>query len=159
MALRKTWSDGGFMAATVGGWSLEYELGLGEIDSQHASLLAWVARAYQDIEAEAGSKEAKYSLEEFEQYVTAHFVAEEAYMQELRFSGLDAHRQMHQRFLARIVAEKYAQIAGNPMTVDLLCFLHDWLVDHILVADKAYAEHVLHHKDETILKRFFRHFG
>lgn len=151
--------NGVLMVAMLSGWSPEYKLGLNEIDAQHAALLDWHGRLCQRFGIDAGGEDVRVSFEAFEHYTKAHFVEEEAYMLEMKFPDLGAHRQLHQRFLARIAAEKHALIAGSPMTFSLLHFLHDWLVDHILVADKAYAEYVQHHKDETVLSRFFRRFG
>jgi hemerythrin-like metal-binding protein len=80
------------------------------------------------------------TLEELERYTLSHFAAEETFMRVTNFALFDAHKAQHAAFVMRVAKEKAAVVAGQTISFDVLTFLKDWLVDHILVADKAYAD-------------------
>lgn len=146
------------MVTRLVGWSHDYSLGLDEIDAQHKSLFEIINKTWQAIVDRADREHILQLVEELEVYTLAHFVAEETFMRVTEFPEFDAHKQAHQRFIARIAAEKVAIIAGGHLTLDLMHFLRDWLVDHILVSDKAYADFTRRNKGGSILGRFFKRF-
>jgi hemerythrin len=58
-----------------------------------------------------------------------------------------------------IMQEKTKMQGGGRVSLDLLHFLRDWLVNHILVEDKRYAAHFQAQKGEkSLLGRFFARF-
>lgn len=162
------------MARTLVTWSSEYNLGVEEIDEQHRSLVDLVNQVWAGIVSRSERGKVLELMLRLEQYTVAHFAAEEAYMEAIGYPGLDAHKQVHQQFIARVDAEKQAVLKGGQLTLGLVEFLKQWLLDHILGLDKAAAEYAKQaqqarakeqalsaqasEEPESILKRIFSRF-
>ena len=99
-------------------------------------------------------------VEELEKYTIAHFSAEEAFMRVTDYPDFVRHRWEHQRFIERVAEEKKRAVEAGTLSLDLMYFLRDWLIEHILVSDKVYAEHAKRAKAKEggLLGRFFRRF-
>lgn len=143
----------------VANWSDAYALDMPEIDDQHKALFVLINRLWKQIVTQADRAEVLKVLDELEQYTISHFAAEETFMRVIGYPGFDEHKVVHGKFVSRIGKEKAAILAGSALTLDILRFLKDWLVDHILVSDKAYAGY---HKQKSgsgsRLGSFFRRF-
>ena len=66
----------------------------------------------------------------------------------------------HLAFIARIAEERKRAATTGSLLLDLVHFLHDGLIDHIVVSDKAYAEVTRSNKTHqpSLLARFFTRF-
>lgn len=124
-------------------WHDDYSLGLDQIDEQHRQLFDLMNRVWETLFSfvEESSDLASQLILELEQYAQTHFAQEEHFMRETGYPRLDSHRKAHVAFLSRVHAEKGALLQGNRVSLDLLLFLRDWLISHILVADRDYAGH------------------
>lgn len=121
-------------------WRSEYNLGVEEIDNQHRSLVDLVNQVWESIVFQAEWSKVLELVLRLEQYTVAHFAAEEAYMQAIAYPDLEAHKKIHQQFIARIDAEKQAALKNGRLTLGLVEFLRQWLLDHILGHDKEATE-------------------
>jgi len=122
-------------------WSASYDLGVEEIDIQHRSLVDLLNQVWEGIVYRADRSEVLRVLDELERYTVDHFTEEELYMWEINYPGFNDHTKLHRVFIARIEAEKQVVIQGGDLSLNLVHFLKDWLINHILVQDKAYAEY------------------
>ena len=148
------------MAEVLVSWGSKYCLGLEEIDAQHKSLVDIINNTWQAIIDRADRDTTQHLLGQLEMYTLAHFAAEETFMRVTNFPQFDAHKYEHQQFVARIVCEKNNFLADGKLTLDLMYFLKDWLIDHILCSDKAYVEFTNNGKANQVstLGRFFKRF-
>ncbi|THF66624.1 bacteriohemerythrin [Pseudothauera nasutitermitis] len=121
-------------------WDESYSLGLEEIDDQHKVLFDIMNHLWSAIVRRTDSSEMLRILAELERYTVTHFSAEEAYMQSTGYAGLAAHRAQHEQFVARVNAARADIQQGKQISLELLQFLRDWLVRHIQVEDRAYAQ-------------------
>lgn len=138
-------------------WSDAYSLGLPEIDDQHKVLIDLINQLWAAIIKRATPAETLVLVEELEKYTISHFGAEETFMRITGYPEFDRHKKFHDEFVARIASEKKVIQAGGHLSLELLKFLRDWLINHILVADKAYAEaHRRKNEPQSILGRFFK---
>lgn len=138
-------------------WSDAYSLGLPEIDDQHKVLIDLINQLWDAIIKRARPEEMLTIVEELEKYTISHFGAEETFMRMTGYPEFDRHKKFHDDFVARIGAEKKVVQAGGHLSLELLKYLRDWLINHILVADKAYAEvHRRRNEPQTMLGRFFK---
>lgn len=129
------------MAEALVNWKAEYNLGVEEIDRQHRALVELLNKAWEGIVFRADKDVILELVEQLERYTIAHFTAEEVYMLAIHYPNLEDHRLTHQKFIARIEAEKKRAVAGGELSLGLVNFLKQWLLEHILGADKAFAEY------------------
>lgn len=80
-------------------------------------------------------------------------------MRTLDYPDFDTHHYAHQQFVKRLQSEKSNLQNGKKPGLDILHFLRDWLVNHILVNDKAYAGYYAdRNKPAGVIGRFFSRF-
>lgn len=120
-------------------WSNEFELGMPEIDAQHKVLIDLINQVWVAVIKKPDREAALRILGELEKYTIAHFTAEEIFMREMDYDQFKEHKDSHEKFIARIAQEKTKILAGQAITLEILQFLKDWLINHILVSDKEYA--------------------
>jgi hemerythrin len=124
------------------GWSDDFALDLPEIDAQHQVLFGLIADIWNAIVARSGRNDQLRLIGDLEDYAVQHFKEEELFMQATAFPKLASHKMAHDTFVRRIAAERAAIDGGSPsLSLDLLRFLQNWLVDHIMVSDREYARH------------------
>ena len=96
------------------------------------------------------------ALEDLERYTVLHFTEEETFMRSIGYPQIDAHVALHRRFVQKITEEKAKTEQGERTSWELLHFLRDWLVNHILVEDKRYvAQFHTEKRSTSLLGRFF----
>lgn len=140
-------------------WLEAYRIGLPEIDEQHKTLVDLFNDLRSAIAANAPVQESAGILERLQHYVINHFIAEETTMQARRYANFETHQRAHRSFVERLQAERVRQQNGEPMDPDILRCLQDWLLEHIQVDDKAYADHCAgRNKPVGFLGRFFSRF-
>lgn len=140
-------------------WSDEFSLGMPEVDAQHKALIDLINRVWISLVKKANHEQTLKIVEELEKYTLTHFTVEEIFMREIAYSQFDEHKKEHEKFVARIAQEKMKIVAGHPVTLDMLHFLRDWLINHILVSDKRYAEEYKKRSgSSSILGKFFKRF-
>ena len=147
-------------AQTLVVWSDNFSLGLAEVDEQHRYLFQLINEVWGAVINKADGAETLRLIEELEKYTVTHFTAEETFMRTTGYSQFDAHKATHAKFIARIAQEKSSVLAGKHLSLEILHFLRNWLIDHILVYDKAYAdEHRQRSGQATGLGKFFKRFA
>jgi len=137
-------------------WSDAYRIGLAEIDDQHMALVDLINDLWAAIAANVPNAESGKILERLEHYTITHFAAEETMMLTIAYPDFDDHQRAHRSFVARLQEQKVRHQRGEKLGLDILHFLRDWLVNHILVNDKAYATYYAEQNRPTgFLGRFF----
>jgi len=121
-------------------WLDGYALGLPEIDAQHKVLFDLMNALWGTLIVRAPAAQTLAIIRELERYTIVHFIEEEAFMRQAGYTGFDAHKAAHDRFVARVAEEKARIEAGHPFGLEILHFLKDWLVQHILVEDRRYVD-------------------
>lgn len=145
--------------AVIVKWQDNYSVGMAEIDEQHKALFSTINRLWTAIIGKGEPGVALALLDELERYTASHFLAEEAFMRQAGFPDFERHRVLHETFVLRIVQERAAITEGGHLSLDLLHFLKDWLIEHILVEDQRYAAYCREHrKKDSGLGALFRRF-
>lgn len=120
----------------------EYFTGIPMIDEEHAQLFAYANQIYELLQDEFVAD--KYDhirdlLEKLADYAKHHFADEEAYMESIQYKKIFTQKIQHQAFVDEL--DKYdldaIDRAENQQEVisNLLSFVTDWLVEHILNLD------------------------
>lgn len=136
-------------------WDKSFSIGMDEIDDQHKVLFEIINHLWEEVVAREKGSSVVATIEELERYTVTHFTAEESFMRSHHYSKFDTHKQQHDAFIARIRQERAAVEAGATVSLDLINFLKDWLINHIMVQDKAYAAEFQPKKVSNSLGGFF----
>lgn len=127
-------------------WEEKYSVGVREIDEQHKLLIETINELV-NVVASNPSKEGLMSIiENLINYKKIHFATEERYFEEFNFAGAKEHIAAHEEFGEKIkmIQEKNGDDVVA-MTYDLVDFLEDWFVEHMLTVDQEYKDCFMAH--------------
>ncbi len=121
-------------------WSDEFAFGLEGIDGQHQWLFS-ATNALHDALSAAEPDRAVIGelIEGLVDYTMNHFVAEEELFQRYGYPETAAHKAEHDRFTASAFELLTKFEAGEPLPLDTMDFLKNWLTHHIQKVDRAYV--------------------
>ena len=125
-------------------WNSSYEVGIYSVDAQHKHLVDLTNQLYRACTGEqyALANEFRSVMKELVDYVMFHFKDEERIMQEVNYPDFKEHKQKHEQFVKEILASVDAYRNGKQFVPNsFVRFLRDWLFDHILIDDKAWAQY------------------
>ncbi len=122
-------------------WKPEHSVSILRFDNEHKKIFALINELNDAMAEGRGRFVVIRVLQELAEYTRWHFSGEESAMRRASFDGLDAHIAEH-RELAAKVEQYYAECSSgfSSIPIDVLYFLRDWLVHHILCTDRKYAE-------------------
>lgn len=123
----------------------EYLTGIPQIDEEHTRLFELAESAYQLMQDEYVHD--KYDelvsiLDELKDYTKTHFAHEEEYMESIDYQAIFIQRAQHKKFIEKLECINYEDVDENQEETisDILSFLTDWLINHIVKLDKLIAE-------------------
>lgn len=121
-------------------WSDDFRI-CDVIDVQHKKLVELINNLYQAF-VEAKVKDAILPIiKKLRGYTIYHFGEEEKMFAENNYTFTDEHLRAHQVFVAKIEDFEDRYEAGDSLLpYDIMNFLKDWLLNHILISDKKYVE-------------------
>jgi hemerythrin len=123
----------------------EFRTGIESIDQEHAKLFEITDRAYETLMDDFIPDKYDYIvdiLNELKDYAVTHFKNEEEYMMSIKYRKLLSHKTEHQDFIEKVSAYDLDQLDENQKDsiLEILEFLNEWLIHHILENDKLIAE-------------------
>ncbi|MCI8373095.1 MAG: bacteriohemerythrin [Lachnospiraceae bacterium] len=124
----------------------EYLTGISKVDEQHKRLFEIIGDANELVNNEfIPDKFDNISalLNELTEYTKSHFQDEEVYMESIQYEGLAAQKRAHAGFIAKLEEIELEGFDENQQEVllELIDFLFNWLVQHILKMDKRIPNH------------------
>lgn len=118
-------------------WKESYALGVQKMDDEHKVLIERINTLVEAIES---NDDLKTPFKDLSEYTDHHFSEEEKYMMSISYPELSAHKKIHSQLLSQ-VADYGEQISGGKVDgAELINFLNDWLLKHILGVDMKYAK-------------------
>ena len=116
-------------------WNDALSVGIAEIDHQHRRLIELANQLNQAMRAGSGRDSLGRILDELTNYVATHFRYEEQLMQTHHYENTAQHTREHQSLASQVEDRKRRFQTGEALPVDLMIFLRDWLVHHIMGTD------------------------
>ncbi len=115
-------------------WSDRFSVGHQVMDEHHRYLVSLVNQLIGLSQSVAPSA-IRYErvLEELGEYIRLHLLDEERLLASVSYPLLEQHRSQYAHFIAK---NKLHQLD------EVVAFMHQWLLDHILVHDAKYQEYV-----------------
>ena len=78
-------------------------------------------------------------------------------MRAFKYPDFDNHKKIHEAFIKKVAQEKVNLQATRHLSLDIVHFLNNWLIDHIMVSDKAYAKYCTEKATPTsFVSKFFK---
>jgi len=120
----------------------EFFTGIELIDNEHRQLFDYANQIYELLHAEFVPD--KYDniidiLGKLRDYAKKHFADEEGYMESIQYKRLFTQKMQHQAFveeLDKIDLDEISEVVNQEEKIgELLSFVTDWLIHHILEVD------------------------
>lgn len=123
-------------------WSDDYSVGVEEIDAQHKELVRLLNSLHQAIHERHGSDACRRILDELTDYTRVHFAVEESLMRISGYPDFANHKKIHTTLIQQIHDLQVKLDSGAAkISFELLHFLKNWLMVHIVEADKLFGHH------------------
>lgn len=130
-------------------WSSKLNLGVEQIDDQHKRLVKLTNNLIGAIQSNMADDILGFIAQELREYTEFHFQDEERLMRDIGYPDLDDHAALHGALKERVTRyqESLEQGGAVPAT-EILSFLKDWLVNHIIYCDMKIGKYIREQKEE-----------
>lgn len=121
-------------------WKPEYTVNEAALDDHHRHLFAVLNSVYENVMNSEELGSVLPQIDELAKYTKYHFSAEEQYMRETGFAGIEGHIAKHLEFTHTIETLR-ASYHNNDLEVarEMIIVLGEWLLQHVLKEDMKYA--------------------
>jgi len=121
-------------------WDESCSVNVPEFDRHHQHLYCLVNSLHDAMTRGQARSALAPILDELISYTKSHFLAEEAFMLARAYPGLAAHKAEHAALTSQVLEFRERFSEGKaPITLELMHFLRDWLINHIQRSDKLYG--------------------
>jgi hemerythrin-like metal-binding protein len=121
-------------------WKDEYSVKVAEIDEQHQKLIKIIDDLYQALMAGTAKASLPEIFGRLNDYVIYHFATEEKYFKEFEYKDAPMHISQHEKYKIDIAKMEKDADNGALDVYELLFYLENWWINHILDSDKKYSE-------------------
>ena len=125
-------------------WTDKLSVGVGVLDEDHKKLVGMLNELYDAMQAGQGREKLGRILDELVQYTKFHFAREEKFFAQTGYAAAGPHKQQHDALTRQVldVQQKYAAGATTTLSLDVMQFLKNWLINHIQGSDQSYRPHL-----------------
>lgn len=124
-------------------WDDRLVTGIKDIDEQHKQLIAIVNRLHASYSTKAGPLVVPNIIGELRDYAKFHFAKEEEFMNRHGFPALASHRNEHLNLTNQVkLLQQRLYQKDHISPTELMVFLRNWLVDHIVKMDMGYVKFI-----------------
>ncbi len=121
-------------------WSDSLSVGIDSIDGQHKVLIDLINTLFREMNSGNGKQAISSALSKLIEYTGSHFAFEEDLFEKHNYEGNDAHKEIHKKLVAQVVDFQTQFESGKKdISLELMEFLKDWLIEHIKGTDKKYS--------------------
>jgi hemerythrin len=122
-------------------WNDKFSVGVAKFDEEHQRLFAMVNDLFDGVNAGRGKDVLASIAEGLIAYARFHLANEERLLAHHGYPGLEGHKAQHRKLTRAVqrIQERLDAGATDAMAREVVRFLNEWLVQHILGTDKAYS--------------------
>lgn len=125
-------------------WSKDYSVGIASIDEHHKIIIDYINELFAATERGEIEQVISRVLDGLLEYTEVHFVYEEDLFEMFGYQTSSEHHDEHQKFIVRldrlIKDHKLGKVA---IGMEVMDFLKQWLLNHILKSDMAYSQFLI----------------
>ncbi len=127
-------------------WGAGLSVNIKQIDDQHKKLIGMINELHKAMKLKKSNSAMGSILDRLADYTVTHFATEEKLFAQYGYPEEKAHVELHRKLVAQVVDIQKKFKAGNAMiSMELMSFLKDWLVNHIQGTDKKYSSFLRQH--------------
>jgi hemerythrin len=125
-------------------WTEKLSVGVAQYDNEHKKLVGMVNELYDGMQAGHGKEVVGAILDRLIDYTKTHFANEEKAFVTLNYPDYLSHKAEHDALTRQVmeVQKKYKAGASVVLSMEVMSFLKNWLVKHIMGTDKAYRPYL-----------------
>lgn len=127
-------------------WSPSYSVGVDILDTQHQNIIKMINLLAAESDSSVGSEVISELLNSLTLYASEHFKTEEGLLAKYNYPDLKDHKSGHHKYrftVASLCTSTMDHMDSVPE--DLLVFLKEWWINHILESDMEYKEFFANH--------------
>lgn len=122
-------------------WSDQYSVLVKNMDAQHRRIIDLINQLHDAMKLGKGNDAVGAVLDSLVDYTRTHFAMEERLMQSYGYPDFARHKALHEDLTRQVLDIQSKFRAGQcAITINVMTFLKNWLVDHIAKSDRAYGE-------------------
>lgn len=124
-------------------WDESYSVNIKKIDEQHKELVKLVNELHDAMSQGAANDVLSKVLNSLVDYTIIHFNTEEELFKSYNYPDAQNHKTEHDK-LTQQVKDFQGKFRDGKSTItyELMDFLSDWLINHILDSDKKYSSYL-----------------
>lgn len=125
-------------------WTETMSVSVAILDNDHRKLVGMVNTLFDEIKAGKGKEATGKTLDGLVSYTVDHFKREEQYFAKTGYSESAAHTAEHQALCKQVaeIQKKFKGGATSALSLEVMNFLKNWLVNHIMGSDKKYGPYL-----------------
>jgi hemerythrin len=124
-------------------WKKDYSVKVRQFDDQHRKLIDMVNKLHEAMKLGKGSQVVNDVLSSLAAYTQTHFSDEERLMLYNGYPGYLDHKKKHDQLVSRVRDfQRQVEIGEATVSLGLMNFLKDWLLQHIQVVDMQYGPYL-----------------
>ncbi len=118
-------------------WDDKFITGIRLIDDQHKKLVNMINDLHDAMMIGKGKQAVSKVIQELVDYTVSHFSTEEKFMIKYSYPWMLPHRSEHKKFVDQVSDFQKGYNEGKiSLSIEIMNFLKDWLVNHIQNTDK-----------------------
>lgn len=122
-------------------WSDNYSVGVELFDRQHKKLIDLINELNESMKKGEGKAKVGDIIDKLLNYAAEHFKSEEDYFSQYGYPEEQEHRKQHKSFVEDVTKFKLDFDRDKLfLSIEVMNFLKDWLIKHILDSDKNYSD-------------------
>ncbi len=124
-------------------WDDSYSVHIKKIDEQHKGLVKLVNELHDAMSQGAANDVLNKVLNSLVDYTIIHFNTEEELLKTYNYPDHQTHKAEHDKLTEQVKDFQVKfQEGKSTITYELMDFLSDWLINHILDSDKKYVSYL-----------------
>lgn len=125
-------------------WKSEMSVGVAILDEDHKRIMKMINKLHAAMMDGSSKKIMGEILHNMIVYINLHFESEEDLFDQTGYGGAEDQKQQHAGMRAKTLSmnQKFNEAPDSVRPVEILVFLKDWWIDHIMNKDMKYAAHL-----------------